>query len=158
MADSHEQCRQKAIEIGAEYLLHWEVDVFTLYRSVIERMLMHNKQVVSGVYHISHGNDSHLCLVQRKKMHPLEPATAFVLRNGADLMFVDGTLKEIGNAGIGCSLIHKSVFEKISFRADKNEQVHPDSTWAVDLFQHGIKTYADTSLVFQHRNQKWLHY
>jgi hypothetical protein len=157
MADSHEQCRLKAIEIGAEYLLHWEVDIFTKYRNIIERLILRRKAVVSGIYHIGHGVSSHLCLVVRKQNHSSELATAFVLRDGADIMFVDGNLKKVANAGLGLCLIHKSVFEKVSFRSDKSERDHPDSSFAADLYYHGVSVFADTSLLCEHRNQKWMH-
>ena len=157
MAESHNQCREKAIEIGAEFLLHWEVDIFTHYRSIVELLLLRKKAVVSGVYHIRHGVDSHLCLTVRHQKHPLELATAFNLTDGADLMFVDGNAKQVANAGLGLSMIHKSVFEKMKFRADRYERAHPDSTFAEDLHYAKIPVFADTSLLMEHRNSKWLH-
>jgi predicted peroxiredoxin len=157
MADSHEQCRLKAISIGAEYLLHLETDLFFNDKSIIEKLVLRRKKVVGCLYHINHGVNSYLCLIERKQMHEYELPTTHLLQNGADLAFVDGNCKKISHCGLGATLIHKSVFEKVQFRADANERFHPDTNFAIDCYYNGVDIYVDTSILCQHRNQQWMH-
>jgi hypothetical protein len=155
IALSHERCRQKAIEIGAEYLLHWEVDVFTKHRDLIELLVMRGKAVVGALYYIGFGKDAHLCVTVRTQKYRFELATALNLKDGADLMFVDGKCKQVASVGLGALLLHRSVFTKIPFRHDRLERAYPDSCFAEDLFHAGIPVFADTSLLMEHRNSKW---
>ena len=158
MAESHEQVRKKAIEIGAEYLLHWEVDLFTDNKDIIFDLINAKKSVVGAIYHIEAGEASHLCIIKSHSHHPAEPVSVIPLRNGADIELVDGTVKPVFSCGLGCTLIHRSVFEKIKFRYDINQSFHPDSSFAEDCYYSKIKIFADTSLLMDHKNQKWLMY
>jgi len=158
MAESHEQCRLKAIEIDAEYMLHWEVDLFTDDKNIIQRLMYHKKQVVGGIYHIGQGRDSYLCLIKKHHNHKDEPVSTFPMKKGSDLLFVDGNLVEVFSCGLGCTLIHKSVFKNIAFRHDIEQRFHPDSSFYEDLHYKGIKTYADTSILLKHENSRWLMY
>lgn len=158
MSESHEQCRQHAINIGADFLLHWEVDLFTDNRHIIQDLLAREKQVVGAIYHIEQGIKSHLCIIALHQDHPSDPVGTYPLKDGADLMFVDGECKRVFNVGLGCTLIHRSVFTKIKFRYDVNQTFHPDSAFAEDCYYMGIPIYADTSLLLDHQNQRWLAY
>ncbi len=158
MAESHEQVRKKAIEIGAEFILHWEVDLFTDNKDIIFDLLNARKSVVGAIYHIEQGEKSHLCILPMYQQHYMEPISVTPLRNGMDLQFVDGSLKQVFSCGLGCVSIHRSVFEKIKFRYDTNESYHPDSSFAEDCQCAGIKIFADTSMLMDHKNQKWLMY
>ena len=160
MAESHEQCRQKAIECNADYMLHWEVDLFSDNKYIIQDLLYHNLPVVGCTYHIENGASSHLCLIMTSKQrHEAEIGlSTFPLLNGADMMAVDGKLLRVFNCGLGCTLIHRDVFTQIKFRWDVNQTFHPDSSFAEDCFYKGIPIYADTSLLLDHQNQRWLHY
>jgi len=158
MAESHEQCRKKALEIGADYILHWEVDLFTDNKNIIQHLLKHNKPVVGGIYHIGQGRESYLCLIKKHHNHPKEPISTFPMKRGADLLVIDGGLVEVFSMGLGCTLIHKSVFSQIPFRHDIEQRFHPDSSFYEDLYFKGIKAYADTSLLLKHENSRWLMY
>lgn len=153
LAESHEQCRLKALEIGADYLLHWEVDMFTNDFSVIQKLLFREKVVVGVLYHIGFGFNSNLCLIQRRSFCAIEPATTLLLRNGYDANFVDGQCKQIAHCGLGCTLIHRSVLEKITFRHDAKQTVFPDSIFAEDCHHNRIPIFVDTAIVFEHRNK-----
>lgn len=158
MAESHEQCRKKAIEIDADYILHWEVDLFTDNKNIIQHLMNHRKPIVGGIYHIGQGLDSYLCLIKKHHNHDNEPISTFPMKNGSDLMIVDGGLVEVFSMGLGCTLIHKSIFTNIPFRHDVEQRFHPDSSFYEDLYYKGIKAYADTSLLLKHENSRWLMY
>lgn len=177
MAESHEMCRKKAISIGAKFMIHWEVDLFNDDKACIENLLMRFNHLMlqeftakfmpvpkyapllGGLYHIKEGKKSYLCLINKSSRHIAEGAiSTHILEGGADMMVVDGNFKELFHVGLGYTLIHKSVFEKISFRFDEREIFHPDSSFAEDLYYLGGKVYADTSLLLKHENSKWIHY
>lgn len=158
MAESHEQCRNKAIQLDVDYMLHWEVDLFTDDKNIIDKLISHKKQVVGGIYHIGQGKDSYLCLIRKHQNHKDEPVSTFPMKYGSDLIGVDGGLLEVFSMGLGCTLIHKSVFKTIKFRYDSQERFHPDSSFYEDLHYKGIKAFADTSLLLKHENSRWLMY
>jgi len=158
MAESHELCRQKAIRDKYDYIFHLECDVFPPCEDIIERLLLTHKRVVSATYHIKDGDKSQLCIgVVQDTGHP-HFASTYLMKDGSDMNFIDGSVKESYSAGIGCTLIHRSVFEQVKFRAEKGGKMHPDSYFYMDLFGKRIKSYIDTSLHCNHKNSQWLHY
>ena len=147
MAISHNDCRDYFLKGKYGYMLHLESDVMP-EKNVIEELLIHRKPVISALYYRDEGQYRKLCITHRKPMpHNMTP--------GEDVVFVDGTIKKVASAGLGCTLIHQSVLEKISFRFDPNISVHPDSFFYDDCFKHGIEVWADTSQIAQHDNQPW---
>lgn len=157
IAESHEDCRQKAMQGKYDYMFHLECDIFVPCSDIIERLLLTHKRIVSAMYHIKHGKESHLCIGIKLDSGDPNFVSTMLLKDGIDLAFVDGTVKEVYSAGLGCTLIHRSIFEKIKFR-DGDNTMHPDSWMYIDLHTLGIKSYVDTSLLCEHKNEQWLHY
>ena len=158
MAESHEQCRKKAIEIGADYILHWEVDLFTDNIFIINDLMQHDLPVVGGIYHIGQGKGSYLCLAKLHEFGGDSGISVFPMTMGSDLMVIDGGLKKVFSCGLGCVLIHKSVFTKINFRHENGSSYHPDSSFSEDCFYQKIPIFADTSTFLKHENARWLLY
>lgn len=156
MKDSHEQCRQKAISGGYDYMLHLETDVIPPI-DVIERLLHNRKKVCGAVYDLFHGK-------KRKLMVQLDdPASRSVIayRNPAfveeqEPLFIDGSCKPCYHVGLGCVLIHKHVFTNIPFRADENANLHPDTWFANDCFLRKQPIYVDTAIHCLHLNKSWV--
>ncbi len=159
MAESHEQCRQEAIKRKVNYMLHWECDLFSDHTGIVEMMMM-NKHlpVVGACYHIKHGKESHLCIVDILPHEEKEPISLAVLKDGADIAFVDGTVKKVFSVGLGFTLIREDVLSSIPFRWDVNQTHHPDSSFAEDLYYKKIPVNCDTKILLQHKNSEWLHY
>jgi len=152
LAESHDACRQQACRIGADYMLHLESDNFPESKQVIERLMMHDKKVVSSYYSIGFGSKRQVGIILRT-----ETSTNKIDRKIGDeaLVYINGELRSCFNAGLGCTLIHKSVFKKIRFRWMPNVDVFPDLLFAQDLWDNGIKFHVDTSLICEHRNIEW---
>jgi hypothetical protein len=153
---AHEACRLYALDNGYEYMLHLETDVIPPY-NVIERLLWSGKKVVSANYDIFHGK-ARKAMVQMNE--PLDRSyrayrTVPFIEHEEPLFF-DGTVKQIYHAGIGCILIHKSVFDKIPFRYERNNIFHADTWFANDCFQRDIPIFSDTSIMCKHLNGTWL--
>lgn len=158
MAESHEQCRLKAIEDNYDYILHWEVDLFTDNKFIIQDLLYHNLPVVGGTYHIGIGLDSTLCAIVFNQQGDEEGISVHQVRLGSDLLLVDGNLKKVFSCGLGCTMIRRDVFTKIKFRHDKKQRYHPDSSFAEDCYYNKIPIYMDTSILLDHQNSQWLFY
>ena len=150
MALSHEACRLHAISTRAEFMLHLESDVFPK-EDIIGELLFARKRVVGAMYHIKQGEESEL-LIQAYDDTASQHLSIHPTIKDPILDFVDGTVKPVFHCGLGCMLIHRSVFKKISFRYDKNINQHPDSFWALDLFDNGITNHVHTGLICEHRN------
>lgn len=154
MCISHNDCREYLLNSDCEYMLHLESDVIPEV-DIIESLMFHKKKVVGGVYYTDEG-------LYRKAMIQQMIDVGFgitISKNfGAkeDIYFIDGSLKKVASVGLGCVLIHRSVFNKIKFRFEKNVEKYPDSYFSEDCFRNGIGIYLDTSKIAIHKNQIWL--
>jgi hypothetical protein len=153
IAYSHEELREAALRGGYDFLLHLESDVFPP-KDIIERLLVHQLPVVSAPYFIDEGHKSHLMIQEIEDRGDLVRETRNI-DGGKDILFMDGTVKEVYSAGLGACLIHKDILKQFKFRYEKGAPVHPDSFFAADLNMLGIKQYIDTSFLCQHRNSSW---
>lgn len=153
MAESSNYLRDITLKGNYDFLLHFEGDIIPPI-NVIERLLSHQLQVVSATYHIGFGSNSHLMIQEKEKAGLMELRTSNVAAGG-DGKYMDGKLHEVHACGLGMTLIHRSVLEKIEFRWDPNVDMHPDTFFAVDLLYAGIKQYVDTSILCKHNNSDW---
>lgn len=151
--ESHEALRRAAIKGGYDYLLHLESDIIPPH-DIIERLIVHQKPIVSAAYFISQGEDSHLMLQEIESDGQLRETRN--VQNGYDIMQVDGKLKQVYAAGLGCILIHKSILKKFQFRWQEGAPVHPDTFFAHDLHSLETPQFIDTSIICEHRNSNWL--
>lgn len=149
LAKSHDRCRLRALQMGYDYLLHLESDVFPPI-DIIESLLSHNKQIAGAMYHIMDGEESMIMIQNIEKEGNVQRDTVNIGRN--DISFIDGKLKKVFSLGLGCVLIHKSVLSQIQFRCPPNSPVHPDSFFYSDINKIGISAWVDTSILCEHRN------
>ena len=153
MAMSHNDCREYAIKYGYDYILHLETDVFPP-SNVIEQLMVHGKKVIGGIYDRDEGKWRKL-MVQKHIYSSPQNINSVNFEAGDDVYFIDGSVKSVSSVGLGCVLIHSSVFKNIPFRFVKGENNHPDSYFSEDCFRKGIKIYADTSVYCRHENKAW---
>jgi len=154
IADTHEALRVAALIGNYDFMLHLESDVFPPL-DIIERLLSHQKMVVAAPYFINFGHDSHLMVQHIEGEGDLVRHTVNV-GGGYDILLMDGKLKKVHHAGLGCILIHKSVLQKINFRWMKGLDSHPDAVFAADCNAQQIPIFLDTSISnVEHRNSSW---
>lgn len=156
IVNSHKDCREKFLKSDCDYMLHLETDVIPPI-DVIERLLCHEKHVVSAMYEVGNGSSRKLMI------QPIEP----VHRNVRDFRCVDyadveeplilnGFLQRVFASGLGCTLIRRDVLSSIDFRIEQNNfGASADTYWANDLFVNNIPMYVDTSVFCRHLNQSW---
>lgn len=155
LADSHEAIRQYAITHNYDYLLHLEDDLIPP-ADVIERLMIHNRPIVSAMYMINFGKDSHLMAQNIEGFGEIRETAN--LDNGSDLLYVDGSLKKTFHCGLGCVLIHKNVLRAFEFRHDSSLGLFPDGFFAFDTDALGIQKYIDTSVLCIHNNSEWVYH
>lgn len=153
MCVSHNDCRKYAIDGGYTHWLHLETDVFP-EREIIENLFFHQKQVVGGIYYRDEGQYRRLCIQVHESRAPRN-LLAHNFEAGEDVFFIDGTLKRVASVGLGCVLMHISVFSKIPFRFVPGTSSHPDSYFSEDCFRNGIDIWAATDSICEHKNVAW---
>src|SRR3989344_149075 len=138
--------KQYAIDNNYEYLLSLEQDVIPP-QDIIERMLVHDRQVITGIYF---NRDN------KQQLYPL----AYVISNQPPNKLPDmrplnqeelwrNIFFQIISAGLGCLLIHKDVLARITFRYE-GEEPFDDRFFFLDLYNLKIKAFADTSIKCRH--------
>jgi len=154
LAESHEAIREYAIKHKYSYLLHLESDIIPP-TDVIERLMIHNLPIVSAMYMINFGEESHLMAQKIEDFGEIRETIN--MKEGADLMMVDGKLKEVFSCGLGCVLIHKNILTQFKFRWDRNTTLHPDALFSLDTNGLGIRKYIDSSILCEHYNSAWIY-
>ena len=112
--------------------------------NTLERLLGHNKDVVSGLY------------IQRKPgQHILE-----IYRNGRNVPLADlqgHPLQEIDGCGFGCVLVKGEVFRTVPYphfvyksAIDHSNTVSEDTYFCLKAKEHGFKIFADTTIRCEH--------
>lgn len=153
LRDSQNQIRQKAIRGGYEWLFMVECDIF-LPLNIIEHLLSHKTKIVGVPYYIYLGEESKPMVTEMEEWGLEKKDWQWDFMDGA--IIADGKLKKVFNTGLGATLIHRSVFEKIQFRVDVEAGAAcADSFFALDLHKRNIPVYTDTSLIARHENQGW---
>lgn len=153
MAISHNECRDTVLKGEYKYLLHLETDVFP-EPDIIERLMMHRKQVIGALYYRDQGRYRKLCI----QKHIYRTPRNIYSRNldpGEDVYFIDGSLKRVASIGLGAVLIERFVLQKIPFRFIAGHDSHPDSFFSEDCFRNKIDIFADTACIARHDNQAW---
>lgn len=151
LAESHEELRKYAIRNDYDYLLHLESDVFPPC-DVIQRLLIHDLPIVSAMYMIDFGKDSHLMSQEMEEIGSLRETRN--LKDGQDLISINGGLQKTFHCGLGCVLIRRDVLEQIQFRWEKGAIIAPDGMFAFDTDGLGFQKYIDTTILCEHRNSK----
>lgn len=156
IAESHEELKIQALIGRYDYLFHLESDVIPTDKNIIEKLMVHNKPIISGLYPIGFGHKSYF-FMQKEVDFSLKHYHSIVenIDDGADLIAIDGTVKPVFSSGLGCVLIHRSVLEKISFRYEDGKDFHPDTYFYIDLYKNGIQHFVDTSILCNHLNKPW---
>jgi len=152
LAESHEEIRKYAIRNDFDYLLHLESDVFPP-SDIIQRLLIHDKEIVSAMYMIDFGSESHLMAQEMEDIGSIRETRN--LKNGQDLLFVNGGLQKIFHCGLGCVLIRRDVLEQIQFRWENGASIAPDGFFAGDVDALGYEKFIDTSILAKHINEEW---
>ena len=153
MARSIEKIRKRAVSKGYDRLFILEVDVFPP-ANVIERLLVHDKQVVGATYFTGHGQKTFLQLLKAVHLGEGKFEASFYGWSEA-AAFMNGKLNRAFANGNGCILIKREVLQQIKFHVDPDQVGHADSFFHSDIFKLGIDNWIDTSFIPVHLNSDW---
>lgn len=148
--DSRNILRQKVLDEGYDYFFSLEQDVIPP-KDVIQRLLNHNKKIVTGVYFSYQTNNDVTLLVPLLWQRVAKNEVRFMLEKE----IAEPRLVEVGACGVGCVLIHRDVLEKVKFRFDRNDKGFDDMWFCLDAFNAGFKIFADTSVKCKHLIKGW---
>ena len=138
--------RQKVLDEGYDYFFSLEQDVIPP-KDAIQRMLSHNKKIVTGVYFAHNtmpdGSAPLIPLAYKlidKKTLSMAPIN--------EQEFASNKLIEVVSAGLGCVIISRDVFEGIKFRYEN--KVFDDRFFFIDCYRKSFKVFCDTSIKCKH--------
>ena len=157
MADTHNQLRRYFLASDCDYMLHLESDIFPP-KDILEQLLFQRKPIVNGLYMIFDGAWRTPCIAIHPQTHWTHKHFVFPATLDSSWHdFVDGTCKETLIAGIGCCLMKRKVAKDFEFRYDPNDlNKPPDTFFAMDLKNHGVKNYVHTgALCFHYNREDW---
>ena len=146
--------REYVLDNGYDYFLSLEQDVIPP-KDIIERLLRHDKDIVSGVYFKEFITKSGL-----KNILPL----LYNSKEGYEYLFqlneddISGNkLIKVRGCGLGCVLIKRKVLDVIKFRYDDKNKAFDDMWFSYDANKKGFFIYSDTGVRCKHliREMNW---
>ena len=161
IADCQNILRTKALAQNLSLLII-ESDIMPPL-NFIGSMVAYNANVLCLPYWYEKGNNKDL-LDDPYQKHPLIRRSVKISENQVkpvDLSFVecmffmDGRLKLIHEAGLGCCLIDNSILDLFEFKAPSSDGVFSDSMFFTDMFNLRVAVYADTSICLVHLQGNW---
>lgn len=156
IVESRNILRQKVLDGDYDYLFSLEQDVIPP-EDIIERLLRHNKKVISGVYY-KYVWESGVSQLAALVMIGVNEDGKLTEHKEADCLVrymypeevEEPRLIKVEGAGLGCVLISKEVLEKIKFRYDKKKDSYDDMFFFIDTKKEKIDFYVDTSIKCKH--------
>jgi GT2 family glycosyltransferase len=145
----HNRIREKMLEGNYDYLLMLDCDVIPP-KDVIERLMAHDKDVVSALF-FGHHNINGVPTVMpfawvfSKEVNDWNN-TGYLIESE----IWEPQLLKIAFAGMGCVLIKKEVLEEIRFRYDPSVDAWDDRWFGFDIWNGGFEYYLDNTVKCKH--------
>ena len=153
LAQSRNILKEKAIKEGYDYMCNLDQDVVPP-NDVIEQLLSHKKQIVTGIYWNKFNKIGQKNLTYETRLRPVLWVKA---KNDPEkLVFVrqdiidQNKLIKVDLCGTGCIIIATEVLKKITFRWEEQESGVDDSFFCMDVAKLGYHIYADTKIKCLH--------
>ncbi len=145
----HNRIRKKVLDENYDYLLILDQDVIPP-QDVIEKLMAHDKDVVSGMYFGHHDLGGEIKVMPFawvfSKEHKDWNNTGYLLESEV----WSEKLLQIAFAGMGCILIKRKVLEQIEFRYSLDMDAWDDRWLGVDVWDKGFEFYLDPCVKCQH--------
>src|SRR3989344_2467954 len=140
--------RQKVLDEEYDYFLSLEQDVLPP-KDIIERLLQHNKQILSAVYFMPHSQGLIPMLAVNKGREKYSYLPFQIVENSNKII-------NVNYAGFGVLLISRKVLEEVKFRI--SDKPGFDDWWfCKDAESKGFKIYANLGIKCKHllKNRPW---
>ncbi len=154
LARAQNFARHYALDHGFDYMFSLESDIHPP-ADVIQRLLIHNKEVITGLYMIGIGVDVPCITITEWVPKLMANGTRLLTKEEADEVKKGMGLIPVHAGGFGCCLIKKEILEMFSFRYDPRFQSHSDVYFFSDLYTAGIQAWVDTDIVCEHERSDW---
>lgn len=151
LARSQNFARKLAIDGLYDYMLSIESDEFNIPVDIIQHLISKAKDVVGCYYLIGPTNNRRGCVTLTTQVDGLTGTRLVSEEETKQLLEVDG-LFPVNSCGLGCTLISKEVFKKISFMYFPELKAFSDVFFANDVWRNGFKIYLDSSVKLEHLN------
>lgn len=156
IVSSRNKLRQYVLDNGFDYLLCLEADMIPPF-DIIQRLLLHNKDIVSGVYFNNLEKDGRIQTLMLLWVNRGDDKDTIYHVSKTELD--NPRLIEVAMCGLGCVLISRKVLEKVSFRYQKEVNSFDDVWFCKDAKDNGFNIYGDTGIVCKHlflkRSWEW---
>lgn len=152
MAECNEIIRRYTLKAGYDYLFSLECDIFPPY-NIIGHLYGLQKPIAAAPYFLMKGAASLLIGAEVEPNQVNAVTRPFSLDDG--FLTFDGKVKPAYAPGLGCVLIHRTILEKVKFRATDQDTAHADSNFYNDLFFLGYSAVVDYSIICRHENIFW---
>lgn len=144
--------RDMVLKEGYDYFLSLEQDIVPPI-DIIERLLVHQKSFVSGVYwnkELGSSAQQPKLIVMAGTYANQEERSKKLVRAIGLFQLLPSRLIEVAYTGLGCALISRSLLEKIPFRYDEKQLACDDVYFCLDAEIVGEKIYLDSSVWCAH--------
>ena len=156
LARSQNFARKIFLNGNWDYLMSLESDIFPKY-NVIEALLLHGLDVVTGLYMIGFKEKGTRwpCITKYAKNPKTGTYGSRLLRKEEFMDYINKGLKDVAAGGMGCCLMYRSVVEKVPFTYIPGLRPHSDVFWFNDVRRLGVPVFVDTDVLCDHKNSDW---
>lgn len=157
IARASEYIRKYAIENNYDYIMFIETDLLPK-PDIIQHLMRHAKPVVGAVYEVG---------LKGSKEAPRRPLIYHAVEGDSgrtELRILPqkeayeqmnkGLIRTPG-MGLGCCLIHKTVFNEYDFKYSSTTKLHTDVLFYWELWSDKVPVWIDTDYIVPHYNQNW---
>jgi GT2 family glycosyltransferase len=156
VARAQNLARKIALEEGYDYLLSIESDELGVPNNIVQHLIGKGKDVVGCLYKIKSPEDvSIACVTLLSDSDNGLKGTRLVSQEETVYLFNNPGLYPVNSCGLGCTLIRRSVFEKISFKYYPELKAFSDVFFANDVWRKGFSIHLDTSVVLNHMTDEY---
>lgn len=155
LARAQNFARRYFLEGDYDYLMSLESDIFAP-SDTLQRLLLHNKKVVTGWYLIGTKEVKIPCITIKKFNEHLHAWGTRLLNAQEILEYTRHGLKEVAAGGMGVCLIKRGIVERFKFYYDPRFTGHSDIYFFNDCNNNKVKVYVDTDLTCDHQFSNWM--
>jgi len=157
--ESLARAQNKALELAKEgnydYMLSIESDVFPP-KDAIQELIGSGKKVIGSYYEIGfeeQGTRIPCIFLDDLKPNGLRGTRLLTFKEAEDIKNV-GIIR-IHGCGMGCTLIHKDLFNVTFYYDIRYPDKHSDVYYFAELKKLGVPAYVNTDVICEHMNSDW---
>jgi glycosyltransferase involved in cell wall biosynthesis len=156
LARSQNYARKIALEEGYDYIMSLESDIYHP-PNIVQLLLRHGKQVITAFYCIGEKSQGVRipCITQKYFNEETGLYGTRLLPPDEWGKYFQQGVKQVIAGGMGCCLIHKTVFKKFGFYYEPTLRGHSDVWFFQECSARGIPVFVDTDVVLDHDNVSW---